>query len=355
MSLAALDGHAVTRGLVQVPAWGAWWADLDLADAEELTGAVTLTIGGATMQGTIVHGGAVDGRAAYRVVGGAGGWGRELPRRAYANDAGVKASLVLVDAARAAGETVAGLPTTRLGSHFARAEGPASAVLNLLAPRAWYVDADGVTRLGARPTAAYSGDGTRTRVDPAGRVIEVATEEIGELVPGVTVDGSAPATDVEYQIDPQRLTVRVYTGAPAHANRRARALGAILDALDPWRRYRGTFEFRVVTQSGDRLNLQPVRAASGLPDLARVPMRLPPGVRADYTPGALVLVTFVDGDPSRPCVISGDAPDAPGWMPVALELGGPGALGVARLTDPVIAGPFAGAITGGSARVKASL
>jgi hypothetical protein len=42
-------------------------------------------------------------------------------------------------------------------------------------------------------------------------------------------------------------------------------------------------------------------------------------------------------------------------MPLTLELGGPGALGVARTTDAVVAGPFGGTIVGGSARVKASL
>jgi len=79
------------------------------------------------------------------------------------------------------------------------------------------------------------------------------------------------------------------------------------------------------------------------------------GLRADVQPGELVLVVFADADPSRPCVVAHDAPDSPGWMPLALELGGPGALGVARITDAVQAGAFAGVITFASARVKASI
>jgi hypothetical protein len=93
-----------------------------------------------------------------------------------------------------------------------------------------------------------------------------------------------------------------------------------------------------------------------MPELSRVPVR--PGVsgcKNMVLPGELVMVSFADGDPSRPFVFAHDAPDAPGWMPLTIELGGPGALGVARMTDPVIAGPFAGTIVSASARVKAAI
>ncbi len=339
---------------MQVPAWGIWWADVSLAEAEVLTGAQTLTLAEVSCACTIVSGGAAHGTASYRVVGGAGGWSKLLPRKPYLNDAGLLASKVLADAAREAGETLAGVPTTRLGPHFARAEGLASAALHLLAPRAWYLGLDGVTRFGARLTVAYTGDGARTRVDTAGAIVEIATEQIAQLVPGVTVDGSAPATDVEYLLDAKRLTVRVYAGA--RASRRLEAFARMLDALDPGRKYRGCYEFRVVTQAGERLNLQPVRASAGLPDLANVPVR--PGVsgcRANVMLGELVMVAFADADPSRPFVFAHDSADSPGWMPLSLELGGPSALGVARVTDTVQAGPWSGVITGSSARVKACL
>jgi hypothetical protein len=208
--------------------------------------------------------------------------------------------------------------------------------------------------------------------------VELATDTLAGIVPGVTVDGSLPATDVEFVLDAKRLTALVWAGA--RTTRRLDALARIVEALLPDLKYRGTYEFRVVTQEGERLNLQPVRAATGLPDLARVPVRPGmAGMRADVAPGSLVLVAFVDADPSRPAVVAHDAPDAPGWMPLALELGGPAALGVARTTDAIAAGtlafvpgsggasltyngipvtagtPITGAITGGSARIKAAL
>jgi hypothetical protein len=339
---------------VQVPDWGCWWADVDLAEDTQLSGAVTLTLADKTLSGTIVSGGAYEGRAAYRIVGGGGGWGRTLDRKAYLNDAGVKMSNVIGDAAAAAGESVEGAPATRLGSHYVRLESTASHALNQLTPRAWRVDFDGITRFGARATVAYTGEGARSRVEPGGGVVEIATDVIETLLPGVTIDGSAPATDVEYLLDSKRLTVRVYAGT--RTSRRLAAWKRIFEALFPDLKYRGSYEFRVVTQTGERFNLQPVRAATGMPELSNVPVR--PGVsgaRNNVTLGELVLVVFADADPSRPQVTSHEAPGGPGWLPLTLELGGPGALGVARQTDAVVAGPFGGTIVGGSVRVKAAL
>lgn len=354
MSLGTLGGFAVSRAAVYVGAWGNYWIDVDLTEGEELAGKTAFVCGGVSMACSVVSGGVADGRAAYRLAGGNAKWGHDVPAKPYLDDAGVQASNVIGDAASEVGEVVAGLPATRLGPHYARHHGPASQVLHALAPRAWRVDFDGVTRFGLRPKTVYTGDAPRTRRSPGDAVIEIATEDLTGLVPGVTIDGSLPATDVEYNLDAKRLTVKVYTGA--RANRRLDAQRRTIEALFPELRYAGKFEFRVVTQSGERLNLQPVRTAIGFPDLANVPVRPGmAGLKAKSMLGSLVLVEFVDRDPSRPVVTSHDAPDAPGWMPLELDLGGPGALGVARQTDPVVCGAFGGTIVGGSLRVKAAL
>lgn len=320
---ATLEGVPVTRCRVQVPAWGLWWADVELAEPEALAGAVTLTIADIELEGAIVSGGPADGRAGYRLVAGAGGWGRELPARGYADDAGVKIASVVRDAAAAAGEAVEGAPTTRTGPHYVRAAGPASAVLNALAPRAWYAGLDGVVRFGARPAAVYTGSAVLIDRSPAAGCYVFAADELAGLEPGAQADADAlPAVDAEYELEGARLTARLYTGPRTSVIPDALAL--LLEALDPRRRYRGTYEFRVVTQTGNRLNLQPVRASSGLSDLLRVPVRLAPGLRAEHALGSLVLVTFVDADPSRPAVIAGDDADAPGWAPTGLVVGGTG-------------------------------
>lgn len=318
-SAVTVNGYACSRAVVQIPAWGVWWVDVDLVDAVELAGAVELAALDVALACAVVSGGVANGAAAYRLVGGVGGWRRELAARPYANDAGVRASVVLGDAARAVGETLEGAPSTNLGTHYARASGLASAVLHALAPRSWYVGLDGVTRFGARAEAEYAGDAPRVRLDPGVGVVELAVDDsLAALVPGVTVDGSEPATDVEWSLDGGRLTARVYAGT--RLPRRLEAFRRLVEALDPRRRYRGATEYRVVTQDGERLNLQAVRAASGMPDLSRVPVRLAPGIRAEHTPGSFVLVAFADADPARPFVFAGDAAGAPGWTPTTLSL-----------------------------------
>jgi hypothetical protein len=354
VSLATLNEANVTRMRLSVPAWGRWWADVDLAEPVALKGAAALVAAGQVMAGTIISGGAVNGRAAYRVVAGAGGWAKALPSKAYQDDGGVRLRTVLGDAAREVGETLADVPADLLGPHFARPAAPAYELLNLLAPQNWYTDFAGVTHIGRRPTTEYTGNAPRVRVDPLMPVVDLAIDSLAGLVPGVTVDGSAPAADVEFNLTPERLTASVYasaTGLPG----RLEAWAELLAGLDPRARYRTTYEYRVVTQDGARLNLQPVRVSSGMSDLADVPVRLAPGIEADFTLGSLVLVAFADADPSRPQVISGDASGSPGWMPMQLRIGGPGALGAARETDPVQAGPFSGVIVRGSARIKVSL
>lgn len=322
MSDGAVNGSPASRMRWQLGRHGAWWVDANLTepDAFAVGSHVTVKLADATGQGTIVSGGAAHGAAGYRIVGGAGGLGRELAANSYVNDVGVKASLVWADALAACGEAAGALPTAILGRHYARAKCLGFEVVNLLAPAAWHVDLAGVVQYGAWPESTYTGDAPRTRVEPAAGVIELATDEIAALLPGVRVDGSGAATDVEWLLDASRITVRIYS---------RRALSRALDAmrrtflgLFPEMRYRGLFEYRVTTQTGDRLSLQPARVASGMPVLSRVPVR--PGVagfRSTVKLGELVLVAFADADPSRPNVVNHDAPDAPGWYPELTEFG----------------------------------
>jgi len=354
MSSVEIEGYAVDTATVQIPSYGAWWIDVATPDPLVLSVGqrVTCRVADVEMLGTVQSGGAVDGRAAYRVVAGAGGWHRELAAKAYSKIPGVRVSEILRDAAFEVGESTGPLPATLLGPHYAREAGPAHRALNGLVPRAWYLDSAGVTQFGARPVTEYTGAGAVVRRDRALGVVGLDTDDLQQLVPGVRVDGQDPATDIEITLRSNKLLTSVYY-AP-RISRRLAAYADLFDALDPHRRFRATYEYRVVTQSSDRLDLQTVRRATGMPDLLDVPVRPGmAGLRADVALGSLVLVAYVDGDPSRPCVIGHAAPDDPGWIPLFLELGGPGALGVARVTDPVQAGPFAGVITSGSLRVKA--
>lgn len=318
-SFATLGGNACTRGRVQIPTCWRGWLDVELVEPVELAGAQTFALGKFTAQTTVISGGVAEGRARYRLVFGRGGWGKVIPEKSYINDAGIKVSNVLQDAAAECGEALGALPTTRLGAHYARANGAASNVLHELAPRAWRVDLDGVTQINAWPAAEYTGDGARVRTDLATGVIELAVDEVANLQPGVTVDGHGPAVDVEYEFDAKRLTVRVYFGS--QVSERLEAMRRIVESLFPRMKYAGTFDFRVVDQTGERFDLQPVRASSGLDDLRNVPTRGHPGIKAQVTLGEIVAVTFADNDPSRPQIIAHDNPDSPAWRPTLIKCG----------------------------------
>jgi hypothetical protein len=352
MPSATLNGNACASAYLTIPGVGLWYAECDLADAVALSGAVTLAMLDTAWSGTIIAGATVDGRARYRVVAGAGRWGAELPARAYANDAGLQVSRLIADAASEVGEPAPiGAPVDRKGPHYDRPRNPASFCLNILAPRAWYAGADGVVRFGARPALPATGLVTVDRNPAARSVTYAAVDSFAGLLPRLQTEYGT-AADVELSVGPEGARARAYAALEG-GNARAQLWAAMLDAIDPGRAFRGVFEYRIVTQSGERLNLQPVRSRANLPDLARVPVRAGvPGVRATHKPGAQVLVAFIDGDPTRPAVVGFDAPDQPGWMPIVLELGGPVPLAAARQTDPVIAGPFSGTIVGGSSRVK---
>lgn len=364
MTTATLGEHPVTHARVHIPAWGVPWAEVGLLEEASLTGAVKLTIADLEFVGTIMSGGPGPvGRSRFRIGCGAGSWGKPLPAKAYANDAGVKAKLVLSDAAREAGEKLdaASVPATSLGSAFARESAVAARVLEQCFPAGWYVGTDGITRIGKRPSTPLTQTGIDVlSVDRACGTIELAAEAIARIVPGVVVEG-LEAVDVMHELEPGSLRSTIWTAGIAPTTRRLAALRRIIEQLDPLRRFRGIYEYRVLQQvkMPDRewLDLQPVRVSIGMPNLNRVPIRPGmAGLRADVEPGTRVLVTFVDANPARPMVVAFQEPDGNGWLPIRLqlnategiELGGEGALPAARQTDPVVAGPFAGTITRGS-------
>ena len=335
MSTATLAGHTTVRATLHLPAWGVPWADVELSTDVILSGSVSLVIADLTVACTVVSGGPSGGRSMYRVAGGAAGWGTEIPALSYATDSGVKVSTVVEDAARLAGETLdeTTVPTTRVGPHFVRAAGPASRVLEQLAAEAWYVGEDGVTRLGRRAAVALSVPVVRGPYDLARATVTLAAESIATILPGVVVDG-IEAVDVRHDVSLDRgLRSTIWGTGTTGTSRQLSAMRRLVESMLPDYRYRGLTEYRVVTQEGERLNLQPVRVSIGMPSLRRVKIRPGlPGCRADIALGSLVLVAFVNADPARPVVVSFEEAEAPGFLPSILELAGGGSA-VARVGD----------------------
>lgn len=93
--------------------------------------------------------------------------------------------------------------------------------------------------------------------------------------------------------------------------------------------YLGFYEYRVIAQTAERLDLQVTERGLGLPDLVRVAVR--PGAaghKAELAQGALVLVGFVNGDDKRPFVAFYDAPGGAGFTPSTSTLDASGTVRV---------------------------
>lgn len=317
---ATLAGHRALTARVTLPKWGAWYADVTIDGETELSGAVELVIADLHLKGAVISGGPYKGKSTYTIVGGAGGWGKTLKKKSYANDAGVKTSKIIGDAAQECGEKLdaSTLPSGTVGPAWARNESIATVTLNRLVPARWYVGEDGVTRIGARAKKTFGGVAVHVAVDRARGTAVVASDSIAALVPGAVVDG-LESVDVQHEIDAKgNLRTKVWGDRFAGATaRRLAAYRRIFDALDPDRAFRGVYEYRVVTLEGSRLNLQPVRVSTGMPDLQRVTVR--PGVagtKSTLRPGARVVVGFVDADGARPVVIAEEDQDGEGFLPI---------------------------------------
>jgi hypothetical protein len=155
-SAGTVNGAPCTRMRMQLGSWGAGHVDADLTEPDALAGAVTVQLADVTAKGTVIAGGVANGRAAYRIVLGAAGWATALPAKGYHNDAGVKAALVLADAARACGETLGAAPATLLGPPKPRRVVARYQLQNPLPPPAWYMIRNTASATSARPTPKQS-------------------------------------------------------------------------------------------------------------------------------------------------------------------------------------------------------
>lgn len=332
-SLATLNGARVLTCAVSLPAYGAWWAEVEISpDSDDvLTGAATLVVDDLTLKGTITNGGASQARQRYRVVGGGAGWCKTIAAKSYVNDLGVKSAIILRDAALACGEMLGTVPPADVaGPAYTRENAPARRTLEALYPRGWYVDESGITQIGRRPVLTYTGAAVRIDNDPALGRYELAPDAggLGALLPGVVVDG-VEAVDVEIVIgDDGKLRVVLWA---RRANRAgdplASSLARFVDELTAPHRFFATWEYRIVARSGERLDLQATRVSSGMPDLRAV--RIRPGVAGVRTHpmlGSLVEVAFLNGDPSQPRVVAFDDQDGAGFIAdeIAMQAGATG-------------------------------
>lgn len=362
-SFVTVNGSACTRAVLLVANIGPWIAEVDFNDAPDVSGAVTLKIGTLTLSGTVVpeQDGTFGASRRSRIVGGAGGWRKAVVAKAYHSDAGVKAKVVAEDAAREVGETLGGyVPLAdRLGVDYVRQAGPASRTLedSIGVSVAWWVDYAGVTQVGPRPTTLVPASAYELLAyDPRARVATLNVTDPTAVVVGSELserlDSVQTVREFELRVDADKIRIKAWMGGgEGEAGRLAALLrGIVKRATDG--QVQGKYRYRVVRMAVDgRVELQAVRRVVGLPDI--LPVSQWPGVagvHAELTPGAVVLVEFIEGDRTLPIITHYPGKDGQGFAPVSLVIGGPAGPPAARQGDSVEVllppAQFAGTING---------
>lgn len=346
-AFASVNGQRLSSLRVVAGNVGPWFADLEFEEAPDLAGKVTITVGALQLVGTVVpqFDGTFGQQRKCRVVAGANGWGTMLGPKAYHNDASIKAQLIAADAARECGETLGGFvpAADRVGNDFVRRAALASNVLEeVIGSVAWWVDYAGVTQVGPRPASAIDSSTYEVLAhDPRTRIVTLAVDDPGAVTVGSILSErlDAPQTvrDLELHLDGGALRITAWCGGserePGRLPGLFREIARRATDAELWGKYR----YRVVRMAVDgRVELQAVSKASGLPDVAPISMWPGvPGTHAVLTPGAEVLVEFVEGDRTMPIVTHFAGKGGAGFVPVTLTLGGDTGVAAARQGDAV--------------------
>ncbi len=319
---------------VRIPRGGAPWATVEhtAGDTPMLAeGArVMLDVAGLRIACAVLPGGAGErgGVRTYELVGGAGGWARDVPAGSdggHRNDAGVMLSTVARRLAESVGETLATVPAgadRALGTHAMRGgEQNAGAMLSLLcglpgrAPRVpWHVGLDGVTRLGSRATLPAV---TATEIDrdPLGDWVAFAEDDASSLLPGATV-GGREVLSLEIRASASGVRETVYlapTDGGAGTDLMSELRAWVLALLRPLVFPRGLYLYRIspngVSVDG-RFDAVPERSLFAKPLQG---LRFWPGAAGHAARpkiGSRIIVAFLDGDPNQPIVLGTQPLDA---------------------------------------------
>lgn len=183
---ASLSGIRVFEGSISIPLYGLWSGDVTVSSEEGVPDTGTLSIGNLSLACAIYRQLDFTGLRRCRLVGGFGGWRKEVSPRQYVLDSGLNLSLVLGDAANEVGEKV-NVPTDRvIGPGYVREKGPASRCLRQLAGANWYIDPAGVTQIAAWPTTKIGSQFDVIEYHGDRGEAEIATEDFSSWLPGRT-------------------------------------------------------------------------------------------------------------------------------------------------------------------------
>ncbi len=339
-----LNGLPVEKATIYEPQKGPWFADIDLVKDLAPTGKATLKVGSTTFVGTVDSSASGDfgGRGRVRLVAGGNGWNKLAVRKPYSSDVGVRASEIAADIATEVGETIGSFQPQRqkIGNHYARAAGPAGRVLeDAIGSAGWWVDRAGVTQIGARSASAVAAGAVSgiQGFDARQKQLSLTVDDLSLVQVGQTVSTPlAPAaltiSTLEIRITPEAIKLTAWCGDETR-NEVADLLSAIARRATETHLW-GVYEYRVVDMIADRARLQATDPSLGLPDLSFIEQW--PGIAGAHVtlaPASIVLVSFVNGSPTRPVITHWR--DGRSESPLQIEIGKIAPAAAARQGDPV--------------------
>lgn len=316
----SLNGTRVVSGHVAIPYYGAWTADVMMpANANAATlaqgASATLAMGNLTLVGTVYRASPFAGQIQVRIVGGKGGWQKPTTAQQYVLAGGVRRSQVLGDLARMVGETIVVGNDEVLGSSFVLEGGTAAGrILRQIAGPLWYIDPSGTTQVQAtRPALTISTPFLVNTFDGARGAFEVSTEDYASWRPGATFSNdlvTVPQTISLATIDSDNsgtLRFTVLTVGPP-TDRLIEMFRELVREEVEDLTFLGVYEYAVqnVASDGSTVDAIPTSTSIPLPPLRKVPVRSGvPGLTVKPKRGSLLAISFLDGDPTRACILGG--------------------------------------------------
>ena len=311
-----LGGERVQSGNLSIPMYGAMAGDVLLASSTQVDEQTTLVIGDVSLVVHVVRQASFAGSRGYRLVAGYGGWRKRIGPRYYAAPASLPLATVLRDVAAEIGEQV-DVPADRLiGTCYARSNGPASRVLEQLAPD-WWIAPDGMTHVGPRDGAPITTPLTVIVYSGAQGKFQIATETMADWLPGRTFTSptiSAPVTIGAVQIamgNDGKVRLEILSVDASGADRLSEPLDQIIESRIPALAYLVPWECTIVNVHGSgpwTLDVVPTSASCPLPGMTTLGTELSmPGLQVKPAVDATCLVQFINGDPQRPYVSAFDS------------------------------------------------
>lgn len=189
--LATFNGAPVITGELTMPRIGRWQACADLDTDVDIGDRCTIDWGGLRLSGTMASGGLYGAKFSCRIVGGAGGLGRDMPAHGFRR---AMVSTILQRIMDASGEVLdPGIETGVLSSvldwYAIPGGGSAGLALSRLAMHlglAWRVTPSGKVWLGNERWQMARADGVQT-IDarPVSGIMSVMADDVSGILPGM--------------------------------------------------------------------------------------------------------------------------------------------------------------------------